>query len=276
MELEQFTELHTNFRTKMKNAFLKILTQLATQLAQKEKKERIREKIAACVDPTKVYLIQDKTIEKRVKALIIYVQKEKGNLVQVIGFSILKPVLDSGLIPILANNFNKIVLIRSIKINALAFGSGTIIVLITSQMVPFGIFMVAGTMMYFSLVSESHVDCGKMFLELPGATPVTKTVFLPEYENKKDYLLYSNTQEILKYVKEDGSSGIVVKSKLKSIKMETLGEETKPTQKVVRQPKTPPRRNKQMKTMSELIKEGNNVEFDIDKNLEREAPSEEL
>lgn len=136
--------------------------------------------------------------------------------------------------------------------------------------------MVAGTIVYFSLISESHVDCGKMFLELPGATPVTKTIFLPKYENNKDYLLYSDKQEILKYVNEDGSSGIVVKAKLKPIKIDTLGEETKPTQKVVRQPKTPPRRNKQMKTMTELIKEGNNVEFDIDKNMEREAPSEKL
>lgn len=100
IELEQFTELHISFVTKVKNAFLKFITQLATDLAQEEKKDRIRERIAACVDPNKIYLIQDKTIEKRVKALITYVQKEKGNLVQVIGFSILKPVLDSGLIPI--------------------------------------------------------------------------------------------------------------------------------------------------------------------------------
>lgn len=277
-KLEQFTNLNKSVRKRIKAELVKFIT-------QERKRERLLKLIEQCLDPNKVYLVKDKIIKEATKELVVYGQKEKGKIARVMGIALLRAVVEANLVPILATNFYQIALTRTIKVNALAAGSGLLVFVFASELLPFGLIMVAGTILYYSIFSGTNVNCTRMFRELPGVSPRNQTVFLPKCEDRKGYLIYSGEQPILNYISEDGLFGpvikaepkaIVIKQTSEAIKIETLGEEPKPAEnvgrpkkKVTKQPKK--KKRMKMKTMSDLIKEGNNAQFDIDRNFKPEV-----
>ena len=281
LEIEKFTELNERILKKVMKRILRFLSREDVKIEATEMIER-------CIaDPTKNYEIVDKSIKSGINYVIIKNKNklDQKALVQLISRALIFATIKSEIGPILVRSFYELVVAKGIKKTLLGFMTAGLTLLFSAELLPLGVIVLAGAGVYFSVFSTGNINCSRTCLELPGSSE-TSTVFIPKFSKQEERFILSDNKKIVKFIRKDGlareviiaqPNNINIEENAKLIKVETLGEETKafsktniPRKTVVRKTKMTPHKNKQMKTMSELLKEGKALQHDVGENFQRE------